>query len=354
MKLEPIGMPLIMNIIECNDFDTFEEIFSNHSLSDDALKLGYLMALKIKNEKIASSIYLRRPEIFRISFIDNDTFEKLIGENILSMYPLDKKLTDKSYDEIIQILFPQSFVSSIRKRLGMKIKQHGTVIINNLFYLKSLVSLDNNIDLVLSLDHSKILKNSHDIFSNYPTSWLLENYSLKKVFHFLSVTQDQEFFEDIFRMVRTLSQNGMSHREFKEMIGNDLFLPLSLHQKLIERITDLEYIKCDMNLNQNLLYLDGQKIFEYVISVPKTAKDLILTGRVLKHCVGSYIEEVIRKSTQIINLKLDGELKYTLEIRFIGTKAKIVQFKGRYNSNEMEKLEGEKYRQEILRILNQK
>jgi hypothetical protein len=105
---------------------------------------------------------------------------------------------------------------------------------------------------------------------------------------------------------------------------------------------------------QDVASFDGEHLFEFTISVPKTGEDLLITGATLKHCVGSYIESVMDKSCQIINLKHKGKLAYTVELLPSVDGYEIGEFKGRHNSCEYEGHEGEKYRSSLIEMLTVK
>ena len=90
-----------------------------------------------------------------------------------------------------------------------------------------------------------------------------------------------------------------------------------------------------------------------LISVPNTAADLFNTGKIMKHCVGSYVSGVIDGSQNIINLMSGSSIAYTIELRFSPKGGiDVCQFKGYRNSREMEGTpKGDKYREALCRLI---
>ena len=89
-----------------------------------------------------------------------------------------------------------------------------------------------------------------------------------------------------------------------------------------ERATSLEY----------LTFEDAET--GYGIYVPQTCNDLVIEGRTLHHCVGSYQRRFAKGETTILfirRLEEPDKPLYTLEWDL--KKQKILQLKGNSNSN---------------------
>ena len=76
----------------------------------------------------------------------------------------------------------------------------------------------------------------------------------------------------------------------------------------------------------------------FVILAPKGTNDIVREGKVLRHCVASYIEKVATKETTVLFVRkkeIPEEPFYTIEVR----NGKIVQIEGsphnRRPSNEV-------------------
>jgi hypothetical protein len=109
--------------------------------------------------------------------------------------------------------------------------------------------------------------------------------------------------------------------------------------------------KTNYLLDQDVAFLDGRLLFEYVIEVPKDSFALISTSIELKHCVSGYDQAVIKKKCQIINLLKNKKRIFTLELVVKEGSFEIRQFKGYANENSMEGEKGAAYRNELLEMI---
>ena len=141
----------------------------------------------------------------------------------------------------------------------------------------------------------------------------------------------------------------------KNYIGKKPKTLNEIHDKLIPLITQLKTKEAEnVKLNQMLSFLDGESLLDYKISVPKTAADLLNTGKLMKHCVGSYSSSVIEGRCNILNLLKDDRIAYTIELKInLSEKYFVVsQFKGYRNSRDMEGTEiGKKYREKLYELI---
>lgn len=73
---------------------------------------------------------------------------------------------------------------------------------------------------------------------------------------------------------------------------------------------------------------------EFSITIPKTTKDIINEGKALHHCVGVYVDKVIRREDMIYFLRKDREVPYvTIEVK----DKKITQVEGDMNNRFISK-----------------
>jgi hypothetical protein len=89
------------------------------------------------------------------------------------------------------------------------------------------------------------------------------------------------------------------------------------HKKVYEEKLFTEKVDCKLGFRKARFDEElKREIVEFVVEVPKLTTDIKEEGKVLSHCVGSYIDRVIRGETQIIFLrKATGIPLVTLEVR---------------------------------------
>lgn len=73
---------------------------------------------------------------------------------------------------------------------------------------------------------------------------------------------------------------------------------------------------------------------EFSITIPKTTKDIINEGKALHHCVGVYVDKVVRREDMIYFLRKDREVPYvTIEVK----DKKVTQVEGDMNNRFISK-----------------
>ena len=73
---------------------------------------------------------------------------------------------------------------------------------------------------------------------------------------------------------------------------------------------------------------------EFSITIPKTTQDIINEGKALHHCVGVYVDKVIRREDMIYFLRKDREVPYvTIEVK----DKKVTQVEGDMNNRFISK-----------------
>ena len=98
-----------------------------------------------------------------------------------------------------------------------------------------------------------------------------------------------------------------------------------LYQKEQIRYNDIAYQKM---IDLSFEYENKQ----YAVVYPKSTGDIQSEGRLLSHCVGSYVQSVIQGNTRILFMRSKENLTtplVTIEVR----DGKIAQARGKYNRN---------------------
>jgi hypothetical protein len=275
--------------------------------------------------------------------------QKCIADKKFHLLPLPAFSTDgEDFKGVVEKITRKRFKPGFVKKFGEPTNQYGVVFLNNVFYLDQLfIDLDLNLDKVVVLDHSKAIS-PRVIEPMLKLQFILTHYPLPRVLALIA-SANENYIIDTARMVKSSS-----------LTSDEISSCLPRKPKSFTEIHDaisfflLKEIKRNLPLNQDIAYLNKEVLFDYVIEVPSESFDLINTSAELKHCVHGYIESVRRKEVQIINLLRDHKRVYTIELRKTGSVYSIVQFKGLLNENSMERSAGEKYRNEILKMIRER
>ena len=133
---------------------------------------------------------LFKQEVVRAKFI---FMEELLGDfidnkRVLSLAVLPAPLVDKSFDEILEVIFGEREFEPYRKRVGVALKKFGTHVLSNIYILSLLIDIHKLIDNVLALDHSQAIDESLISKLNQQGDkfcWLVENYKTPRIFKLL-------------------------------------------------------------------------------------------------------------------------------------------------------------------------
>lgn len=128
------------------------------------------------------------------------------------------------------------------------------------------------------------------------------------------------------------------------VFGNEELSPLALHERfknvnsyyilhekyklIYQAVTDA---KIEQEYQEVISQLNVQEYDngEFSITIPKTTKDIINEGKALHHCVGVYVDKVVRREDMIYFLRKDREVPYvTIEVK----DKKVTQIEGDMNN----------------------
>lgn len=91
-------------------------------------------------------------------------------------------------------------------------------------------------------------------------------------------------------------------------------------------------VEKEISINLNLD--DGSKITkEYVFIVPSCIKDIIEEGNDLHHCVGSYTDKIINKSSRVVFMRLKDNIKESLVTIDIDNHFNLIEAKKAFNED---------------------
>lgn len=183
--------------------------------------------------------------------------------------------------------------------------------------------LRNDPDGKLSLDEIIALKNAgHHLkgLRRYTTITKIANYTEKG--------NDAGIWLDYLKMAHRLGYN---------MKDKAVLFPGKLKAKHDDLTTMMEIKKNnekEKDYQRRIKELESLYHYEtkkYTIIVPNSLKAIIEEGKNLHHCVGTYIDKVVQKETDILFIRKKGEEDksyYTMEVRDM----EIIQYRGAYNN----------------------
>ena len=258
------------------------------------------------------------------------------------------------FDSLLFQIIKKDKSHPYKKHLGLLLHRYGTRSANNLIILSHFTRGLLNTDKAMNLKHKKKISSECFLSLSKEETPLLRMISesspparrFKILISFKTSTHI-----DIIKMITLLSK----YYPLNELLALFKSPPHSfsdIHETLLSLIMALDQHSNDAPLNQRLQFLDGKQILEYRVSVPKQRSDLLLTGKIMHHCVGSYIVDVEKNISNIINLLKNDEIIFTVELIFSSGSWHINQMKGKYNSSEFEGPLGGPLRKALLSYIN--
>lgn len=104
-----------------------------------------------------------------------------------------------------------------------------------------------------------------------------------------------------------------------------------LHDKVTIQFRKLKTKDYKFNIRKELLQLDGLKVGDTTIVLPKTRHELVDWGNKMNNCISSYHEKFHCGNTDLIGVKnINGDLIYNIEIK----NNKLIQFVKNHNQTE--------------------
>lgn len=173
--------------------------------------------------------------------------------------------------------------------------------------------------IVSELESAKNILNYH-IFGNEELSPLALHERLKNI--------NSYYINDTIKMFKVINRDK-TLKDFYNTLKTTTMEELhNKYQLVYQAITNAkieqEYQEVVSQLNVQE-YDDG----EFSITIPKTTQDIINEGKALHHCVGVYVDKVIRREDMIYFLRKDRNVPYvTIEVK----DKKVTQIEGDMNN----------------------
>lgn len=189
-----------------------------------------------------------------------------------------------------------------------------------------------------------------DIYSNEVGKMKYEEYQKEKIYNFLSNHNEINLIELLEYFNRVYDYQGIDYCESIDML-NDLYtmgkekklfykkFPQSLHKEHALMVRQYNLLKKEDEERETQKILDCYlwmecKDKEFSILTPKKAVDIVREGRLLNHCVGSYVNKVIQGKSIIIFLRKTDCIDdpyYTIELS--PSDYSLIQIRGKNNCN---------------------
>lgn len=136
------------------------------------------------------------------------------------------------------------------------------------------------------------------------------------------------YINDTIKMYKVINRNK-TLKDFYDTLKTTTMEELHEKYKLIyQAVTDA---KIEQEYQEVISQLNVQEYDngEFSITIPKTTKDIINEGKALHHCVGVYVDKVVRREDMIYFLRKDKNTPYvTIEVK----DKKVTQVEGDMNN----------------------
>lgn len=203
-----------------------------------------------------------------------------------------------------------------------------TDILNSIDSVKDFTNLLNITtsynQIVTELESAKNILNYH-IFGNEELSPLALHERLKNI--------NSYYINDTIKMYKVINRDK-TLKDFYDTLKTTTMEELHEKYKLIyQAITDA---KIEREYQEVISQLNVQEYDngEFSITIPKTTKDIINEGKALHHCVGVYVDKVVRREDMIYFLRKNREVPYvTIEVK----DKKVTQVEGDMNNRFISK-----------------
>lgn len=219
-----------------------------------------------------------------------------------------------------------------------------------------------NLNIIKAIDGGKsaltILQKAQEYnikLSIEQVRWIEDNYYHGEIIKYTRYSTIHKLIKYASALSRNEKRDWEDYIDWCQELGYDLkneFIlypkPLAqAHDRVLEernKIRDkkkLEKLKEESKLIKkmaaDLIKSYGFETDKYIITVPKSAKEIIKEGQALHHCVGSYVERMATGSTVILFVRSKENIKkpfYTVEVR----EEKIIQCRGKNNCDMQDEI----------------
>lgn len=141
------------------------------------------------------------------------------------------------------------------------------------------------------------------------------------------------YINDTIKMYKVINRNK-TLKDFYDTLKTTTMQELhDKYQLVYKAITDA---KIEQEYQEVISQLNVQEYDngEFSITIPKTTKDIINEGKALHHCVGVYVDKVVRREDMIYFLRKDKNIPYvTIEVK----DKKVTQVEGDMNNRFISK-----------------
>ncbi len=208
--------------------------------------------------------------------------------------------------------------------------------------------------------------------------WIAKNLGRSNLIDYMKYSTAHKFIRYLKEQsngknINTLSHDYFDYIECSEKLGYDISNPFVLYpkhfkeshdqvtnewQKYKDRIEEMNEDERNIEMGyiaEELVKLYSMKDKHFCIRIPWTCEEIKKEGHTLHHCVGTYIDEVLRKETIILFIRKKEDIEkpfYTMEIK----NHEIAQVRGKHNCEMtpevkafVEKFKNKKLKDEFMR-----
>lgn len=300
---------------------------------------GYkIIALKYLNEEIhldASVIDLLVKEI------NSPNFTNLIRDKLFIPFCSFRNRINGVTDPFFFLFHPEKDMFSLlgikNKRLKKEFytKGKGKEINLNVIGLFSKIEdvqkQEELVKIVENFSEEQIPLFFDEMFDRLVIKGILKDTKDEIAFSYQCMTLDKILVNDTIFMIRKMHERyrlSLTYeREFIEEFKDKKIDLKKMHDWLSKKVKTGNSVALNQDKIQSL---DGKKIEDLIIVVPKDNTEFVAVGSHLSICVGngSYLDKVLTRKSMIFFLKRDEDVKYCVEISY---NFNILQAKGNRN-----------------------
>lgn len=262
---------------------------------------------------------------------------------------IDQNIKDNLFEEGFHREFYHLVLTALHKNILQLHQIYGPDVDYNLVI--------NNFDLLSEIKINKFAKIDEE-----SAVWIKNNISLKSFINMWRVPYDKtendytkinelnSLFADVIRMIGQILKK-------KNAEPPTTITPLRFHE-FHDHIARLHLIASNTNdVYDHVIIDEPVEIENYTIDCPKDSLSLRLWAQKVKNCVASYNDKILRKTSHIIFVSVDGSPTYTLEVDYNMEKTLRIKYTEKIYRSTMSSEEKQKVETlviEAVRLSNEK
>lgn len=316
------------NVLKSNKwaYETFlNATFKNYvtmSIANRQVIVGNIYNLFVHKSDVLEKLLKTNPDVFVKNLIKRIEFDGNLKDIFNIPQAAINYLSENGYAASISLLSEYAdnldgneimtfidFVKSTKKLQGKTKEQRGRAIEKFVNFLNG------------SLKHSYPLTQT--------LSYIVRQTYISKEFNFENICDIAKTLSDYANM---REENGFGERfpQYLMKAHNIMVINLSSLTKNNVKLQE-DFEKATASYSHLSVTVNVNGTTDYIISVPKTARELVMEGNALNHCVGSYAKLVASGTSRIFFLRLASDPEKSLVTFEVNEKNEVVHAKGAFN-----------------------